>query len=483
MENEKKKRQKKKKNKQGKTSASADVGELTSEINNNANVTNQNHQNLNSDSSDVSKRGLQQTVVDSDRESVSGAETTSLEQKIKALQEQLDMHIQREADLERIISQSQKERSVWHHKETELEAIISQLQTEKDSWVQKESCFEEKRIQIETEKVNLAQRESSAAETIASLNKDNAKLRAQVIELETSINNISHQNQQLLEHVSDQQSKIQDLENSVATCLSSVKTKHVAEHEDINLQLESAQALVAKLISEKEKLVEKVNILETERDHKTATTQPSSPIKTYDPIVQNPKAAGMDETSTTETDQTPSSAEEPDTISNVSGSKDGMPSDKLVNQISRVSMESGEIVQISLNENEATAGDKFDPVPLTDAPLIGAPFRLISFVARYVSGADLVQKNPRFTHTHRWKSHHHFEQREGFSPVVASGIAKEGRRRWSNSESLKVDGGGVVWWTMELVRRSARLRWWCHLMKIYSGGGGRLVMWWGLVFI
>ncbi|KAD3338137.1 hypothetical protein E3N88_33658 [Mikania micrantha] len=384
MENEKKKRHKKK-NKQG-TSASADVGELTSEINNNANVTNQNHQNLNSDSSDVSKRGLQQTVVDSDRESVSGAETsrlveaeksywlnreTSLEQKIKALQEQLDMHIQREADLERIISQSQKERSVWHHKETELEAIISELQTEKDSWVQKES---------------------SAAETIASLNKDNAKLRAQVIELETSINNISHQNQQLLEHVSDQQSKIQDLEISVATCLSSVKTNHVAEHEDMNLQLESAQALVAKLISEKEKLVEKVNILETERDHKTATTQPSSPIKTYDPIVQNPKAADMDETSTTETDQTPSSAEELDTISNVSGSKDGMPSDKLVNQISRASMESGDIVQISLNENEATTGDKFDPVPLTDAPLIGAPFRLISFVARYVSGADLVQK-------------------------------------------------------------------------------------------
>ncbi|KAD0767446.1 hypothetical protein E3N88_43734 [Mikania micrantha] len=384
MENEKKKRHKKKKNKQG-TSASADVGELTSEINNNANVTNQNHQNLNSDSSDVSKRGLQQTVVDSDRESVSGAETqqfifliffttfvqTSLEQKIKALQEQLDMHIQREADLERIISQSQKERSVWHHKETELEAIISELQTEKDSWVQKES---------------------SAAETIASLNKDNAKLRAQVIELETSINNISHQNQQLLEHVSDQQSKIQDLEISVATCLSSVKTNHVAEHEDMNLQLESAQALVAKLISEKEKLVEKVNILETERDHKTATTQPSSPIKTYDPIVQNPKAADMDETSTTETVQTPSSAEELDTISNVSGSKDGMPSDKLVNQISRASMESGDIVQISLNENEATTGDKFDPVPLTDAPLIGAPFRLISFVARYVSGADLVQK-------------------------------------------------------------------------------------------
>lgn len=62
--------------------------------------------------------------------------------------------------------------------------------------------------------------------------------------------------------------------------------------------------------------------------------------------------------------------------------------------------ESGEIVQISLDENEvqdvesqaAERDDKTD-VPLTDAPLIGAPFRFISFVAKYVSGADLVNKS------------------------------------------------------------------------------------------
>ncbi|PKA65589.1 hypothetical protein AXF42_Ash020519 [Apostasia shenzhenica] len=32
-------------------------------------------------------------------------------------------------------------------------------------------------------------------------------------------------------------------------------------------------------------------------------------------------------------------------------------------------------------------------VPLSDAPLIGAPFRLLSFVARFVSGADLVNQD------------------------------------------------------------------------------------------
>lgn len=59
-----------------------------------------------------------------------------------------------------------------------------------------------------------------------------------------------------------------------------------------------------------------------------------------------------------------------------------------------------EIVQVPLYDNEingveseAAETDEKAGVPLSDAPLIGAPFRLISFFARYVSGADLVEKN------------------------------------------------------------------------------------------
>ena len=40
-----------------------------------------------------------------------------------------------------------------------------------------------------------------------------------------------------------------------------------------------------------------------------------------------------------------------------------------------------------------TARDEETALPLSDAPLIGAPFRLISFFAKYVSGADLVHEN------------------------------------------------------------------------------------------
>lgn len=65
MEHEKKKRQKKKKNKQSKANESAPrgVGE---------------HPNLNSEKADVQNKGVLQIVTDSDRESISGAETVSL---------------------------------------------------------------------------------------------------------------------------------------------------------------------------------------------------------------------------------------------------------------------------------------------------------------------------------------------------------------------------------------------------------------------
>lgn len=65
-------------------------------------------------------------------------------------------------------------------------------------------------------------------------------------------------------------------------------------------------------------------------------------------------------------------------------------------------IESEEIIPISLDDNDTQglellaqeSDNNNGGVPLSDAPLVGAPFRFISFVAKYVSGADLVNKNP-----------------------------------------------------------------------------------------
>ncbi|KAJ9543287.1 hypothetical protein OSB04_022994 [Centaurea solstitialis] len=392
MEHEKKKRQKKKKNKQGKVneSVSGGGGELTSENNNHVNETKPNHQNLNSEITDVQNEGSQQMVVDSDSQPTNGTETASLEQKMEELQEQLNTHLKREADLERNVSESQEERNLWHHKEADLETRILQLQTEKDTWLQKEADYEVKLNQLVEETSTLRSTEKAAAETIVSLNKEYARLQAQVMELEASQNEISHQNQQLKEHVSHLQSKIQDLESSLAAHLSSERTMPATENDEIKSQLESAQALVENLVSENEKLVEKVN-LNVEVDLKSVTAQSSSLlIKPEEDLILR-TSEGIDESGTDR--MMPSS-------SSSAGVIDGWITDEVLeSEKSKKSLNSdlnttssGEIVQIPLDEKDPISAAASE-VGLTDAPLIGAPFRLISFVARYVSGADLVQKN------------------------------------------------------------------------------------------
>lgn len=74
--------------------------------------------------------------------------------------------------------------------------------------------------------------------------------------------------------------------------------------------------------------------------------------------------------------------------------------DGVISSSSLASEDSGEIVQIPLDDSvarrpelQAVQNVEKDEVPLTDAPIIGAPFRFISFVAKYVSGADLVHQS------------------------------------------------------------------------------------------
>lgn len=105
------------------------------------------------------------------------------------------------------------------------------------------------------------------------------------------------------------------------------------------------------------------------------------------------------------------SAQELDSLekTSVKDNGDSIHAEKVVGAISTnslISDDAGEIVQIPLDDDEVrdlelqdAKNVENDGVPITDAPLIGAPFRLISFVAKYVSGADLVSQNsPNTSH-------------------------------------------------------------------------------------
>ncbi|KAJ6369308.1 hypothetical protein OIU78_001637 [Salix suchowensis] len=140
-----------------------------------------------------------------------------------------------------------------------------------------------------------------------------------------------------------------------------------------------------KLITENSELVEKVNELFIKLDQQK-TAAGLSLSTGSDAILGNSEPAPhMSEPSETALDLK-------------SESLDAEPPAAVLLQSSEPDTE--EIVQIPLDDSEvsdvemqAVETDDKSGVPLTDAPLIGAPFRLISFVAKYVSGSDLVNKD------------------------------------------------------------------------------------------
>ncbi|KAG6693327.1 hypothetical protein I3842_10G163400 [Carya illinoinensis] len=329
----------------------------------------------------------------------------SLEETVKMFQNENEWHIKKEATLEETIKQLQQKNHSYVQKEATLEEKVKKLQQKNHSSIQKEESLEEKVKHLEREKGFWIIKENSTKETLANLHGDAAKLQAQVVELEEFRSNLLQENQRLMDIISGLQSQIQNLERSTSSTSLSVDLKmHGSEHEDLNSQMEGALALVEKLMTENAELVEKVNKLYVELDRRITTDGlPSATgsiqmfetteTASVDPILEsneNLSLAGK---------ELESNKIVPMKIENI-GIDNVDFEHAAVIPTSLASEETGEIVQISMDENEiqdtelqAANNDEKTAVPLSDSPLVGAPFRLISFVTRYVSGADLVNKN------------------------------------------------------------------------------------------
>ncbi|KAF3449278.1 hypothetical protein FNV43_RR10006 [Rhamnella rubrinervis] len=345
----------------------------------------------------------------------------TFEDAVKQLKDEKSSHVQKviQDSLEMKILQLQGEKDSWLQREVELEEKIMQLVDLKTTWDLKEVSLQEKIRHLEGEKDSWILKEEMNKESMANLNDDIAKLRVQVVELVESRNNLLQENHQLVENISSLELQIEDFKN-ISTHRSDELTKQPSGHEDLNSQVEAACALVEKLITENAELVEKVNELYIELERQTAIARLSSTASVPDPM--SPETAKtLDHASqihenimsipVQELDSVESVAvnEERNSLSNLEShhaeriglsNADSYHADVIIPK-SSISDESSEIVQIPLDENDIVEDlelqvaevDAKASVPLTDAPLIGAPFRLVSFVARYVSGADLVNKN------------------------------------------------------------------------------------------
>lgn len=208
----------------------------------------------------------------------------------------------------------------------------------------------------------------------------------QVAELEESKNNLLLENQQLRENSS----------SSSASQDASAKDR-ASENEELKSQIEEAYMLVEKLMAENAELVEKVHMLCVELD------RPDTEIKLSEVTGPDGLTEFVKSSEPESSEATSISVPELDSLEKtlvVNDNSDSIHA-KHARDLQLVPDDIEEIVQIPLDDNDVRDlqlqdtknVENDDAVPITDAPLIGAPFRLISFFAKYVSGADLVSQN------------------------------------------------------------------------------------------
>ncbi|CAM8920157.1 unnamed protein product [Rhodiola kirilowii] len=360
----------------------------------------------------------------------------SLEETVNQPKAEKDTLLRKAARLEMRVVELEHEKESLLLKQVSVEGTISQLVSEKTSAIAKQASLEERIGQLMEDKALLiiysfppllthfnttqaeleerikhlerdedlqASKEAKLEETIKSLEMDRESwILKQVEELEESKIRALQENQMLLVNMSGLQVHLQ---NSEALYASAVNGKENSEIHVLNSQIEAASNLIEKLVTENADLVEKVNKLYAELNRR------GNPSEISSTLVPLPDISVATDDGTV-SDNAPESNESLDinktgfekvhsTQAVNNGQHDGKLDYSAVLDVP-ITIDSGEIVQIPLSESESqdaegqqtTDEDEDSPVELSDAPLTGAPIRFISFVARYVSGADLVNKNP-----------------------------------------------------------------------------------------
>ncbi|KAL9152730.1 hypothetical protein ABFS82_10G002000 [Erythranthe guttata] len=332
----------------------------------------------------------------------------SFQHKIQQIQGEIDAHLQKEASLATEIQQLKDEKDSWMQKEADFKAKNNQLVDEAAVLHLKMVNLQEKITQMERERDAWVLKEDSAKESIASLTNDNTNLRALVMDLEQSRESLLEETQHLTQIISSLKLQNKNLDTTADFPHSSMDNKVTSEDGEVNYHIEDAREPVGESVAQNAELVDKVNeLLYAELDQRGVAKEhfssaTSVPLAFTD--IDNGSAALEPDLAV--------GAEASKVLQPISGStqslEDVMIEDQRNLELVNVShspglansseiIEADEIVQIPLNEKEikepVLENDDKEGVGLTDAPLIGAPFRLISFFARYVTGADLVDKN------------------------------------------------------------------------------------------
>ncbi|XP_047316404.1 putative leucine-rich repeat-containing protein DDB_G0290503 isoform X7 [Impatiens glandulifera] len=345
----------------------------------------------------------------------------NLKGSIRRLEDENDKHVQNEVAFEETSSHLIREISSLNLNRADLEEKINHLSEEISSLNLERVSLKEKVEQLESERDFWNQKEQvTSEEKLTGLRTENSRIHAQVIELEGCRNNLAEENQKLTETIACLQLKIETFEKSASATVA-------AGEEPVNAEMEAYSALIDKLITENAELIEKMNELYIElnntRDKTKELYSPAGSDLVYESSdtieVANPvsfpgerinlreetgKGNDGENQSTWEivdSDSTSQSGKKNFEVIDITDEDDSKSDGSYYHNTTikenAVNSNSQEITSLGEIENQTSVTSHDDlqnneSVLFTDAPLTGAPFRLISFFARYVSGADLVNK-------------------------------------------------------------------------------------------
>ncbi|XP_039830423.1 uncharacterized protein LOC120691421 isoform X7 [Panicum virgatum] len=276
--------------------------------------------------------------------------------KIKQLEDEKSLWLQKGSTMESELEKLHSKVGFHAQNEALLEEKLNILQIGYDKLIKKEEVLGNKVRCIDNINGTLTHQEALLKERLNELEETKKTLVAQVKVLEEASSNTSAGNHMLVKKLDELDSRLQALEARAALseALEKVKGNELIAERGLSSSVE----------------------LITDNSYRQINNTPSNAYASNHPqetSIQLPETGTSNSIAQAHVDVNEHRF-------------DGPTSEEIV---------SVPLDDIQIHEDDPRqpgAEDEIDEVPFSDAPITGAPFRLISFVARYVSGADLVTK-------------------------------------------------------------------------------------------
>ncbi|CAL4914247.1 unnamed protein product [Urochloa decumbens] len=347
--------------------------------NNEPTLTQENHKDSNAVPADQRSIGMSESSVELDMHRLYEAKLDKLHETIKQLEDEKSLWLQKVSAMESELEKLHSKVDLHMQNEVLLDGKLNSLQIGYDVLIKKEEVLCNKVMCIDDINGTLTRHEALLKERFSELEETNKTLVAQVKVLEESSNTFE-ENQMLVKKLDQLDSRLQALEARAALSEASV-TEKVSDNKVMD-----PMNFAGPLLHQQTADFTEGNELIAERGLSSSVEiTPNNSYSLINNTTSNAYASNHPEETSIRLPEI--------SISNSIAQAH-------VNEHQFDGPTSEEIVPIPLDDiqiheddpRQPGVDDEIDEVPFSDAPIIGAPFRLISFVARYVSGADLVNQ-------------------------------------------------------------------------------------------